>query len=122
MFPSPPVGARLRGGEALERRPIAAVAVAEEACDAADRRDGHAGELVDLPIGQPFLEVRDDRPAVDEGLELRGRAEVVEELAALGLGLEAQNRAEKTRLRAGRGARIQVPVVLHRLPGRAVLM
>src|SRR5690606_19181044 len=109
MFPSPPVGARL-GGEALERRSIAAVAVAQKARNAPDRGDGHAGQLMDLAIGQPFLEVGDDRPAVDERLELRGCAEVVEELAAVAFGLEREDRAKKARLRARRSARIQVPV------------
>src|SRR5690606_3185818 len=58
----------------------------------------------------------DHRPAVDERLELRGRAQVVEELATVALGLEAQDSAKQTRLRTRRGARIDGPVILHRLP------
>src|SRR5262252_5574208 len=101
-------------GQALQRDLVAAVAAGEETRDAADRRDRHAGELVNLAIGQAVLEVLHDGPPVDERLDLHGRAEVREELLALGFRAQAQDRAVKTLLGARRGACRQTPMSLHR--------
>src|SRR5262245_4569963 len=88
--------------QALQRRLVTAVARDQEPRDAADRRDGHARDLVNLAIGQAVLEVLHDRPAVDERLELGRRAQVAEELLAFRLVTQAQDRAVEPLLRASR--------------------
>jgi len=55
--------------EALQDGPVASVAARQEPRDASYRRHRHAGQVVNLPIGQPVLEVGHDTPAVDECLE-----------------------------------------------------
>src|SRR5262245_56188430 len=79
--------------QALQRRLVTAVACDQEPCHAADRRDGHARDLVNLAIGQAVLEVLHYGPAVDERLELGRRAQIAEELLAFRLVAQAQDRA-----------------------------
>ena len=68
---------------------VAAETIGQESCDAADGGDADAGQVVNLALGQVLLEVLDDLPAIDEGLEFRWRAEVLEEITTLGPGLQA---------------------------------
>ena len=68
---------------------IAAEAIGQETGDSTDRGDTDAGQVVDLPVGQVLLEVFHDLPAIDQGLQLGGRAEILEEISTLGGRLEA---------------------------------
>src|SRR5688572_538193 len=102
--------------EALQRRLITAVTGEQEARDAPDCSPGHAREVVDLAIGQAVLQVLDDGPAVDEGLELRRRAEVGEELLAFVLVAQAQDGAVKPLLRASRVPSRSTAIRLHQRP------
>jgi hypothetical protein len=69
-------------------RSVAAEAVAEEAGDAADRGHADAGQFVNAPVGQVLLQKLYHLPAVDQRLQLRRRAQVLEEIAALGTVLQ----------------------------------
>src|SRR3974390_2013488 len=69
---------------------IAAAARHQVARDAPDGGDAHAGLPVDLPIRQSPLQQLDHGPAIRHRLQLRGRAQVAEEAAALVDGAQCQ--------------------------------
>src|SRR5690606_15556203 len=62
---------------------IAAKTVAQESGDAPYRGYADAREFVDAPVRQVLLQQLHDLPAIHECLQLRGRAEILEEAAAL---------------------------------------
>jgi hypothetical protein len=80
---------------------VAAETVREESRDASDRRHTDASEIVNLSIGQTLLEILDDLPSVDEGLEFCRRAQVFEEIPSLLDTLEAHDSLEESVFRPG---------------------
>ena len=76
----PSAGVRLALTASGER--VAAVAVGQKARHAADGRDAHAGEAVDLPVGQARLQPLHHGPAIGHRLQLGRRAQIAKEGAA----------------------------------------
>jgi hypothetical protein len=82
--------------------------------DAADRRDAHAGQSVDLAIRHALLQPLDDGPAVGHRLQFRRGAQVTEEGAAFVDVLERQHGREQAAFRERFLAGGDVAVLLHR--------
>ena len=61
---------------------IAAMTGVQVARDPADGRHADAGLALHLPVGDLVLQPDGDRPAVGQGLQFRGRAEVAQEITA----------------------------------------
>ena len=74
---------------------VAPESIRQEAGDATYGRDADPREIVNLAVGQALLQVFDDLPAVYERLEFRGRAQILEEIAALVARLQADDGLEK---------------------------
>jgi len=68
---------------------------------------------VDLAVGHVPLQEPDDRPAIGEGLQLGGRAQVAEEVAAFLDGAQGQDGLEERPLGGGFLARGDASVALH---------
>ena len=74
---------------------IAAEPIAQETRYPADRRDTHAGHIVDAAIGKFLLQKTNDLPAIDQCLQLRRRAQVLEKVTNFLNILQAVHCAEK---------------------------
>jgi len=61
-------------GDTLDGELVASESVAEEAGNAADCRDTDTGQVMNLAVRQALFEVLNDLPAINERLELGGRA------------------------------------------------
>ena len=68
------------GGSAYCRL-ITARAIDQAASDPTDRRNADASKVVNLSIGQVFLEVLNDLPSIDESLELCRGAKILKKTA-----------------------------------------
>ncbi len=79
----------------FDRSRVAAKSVTEEARYPADRGDANAGQIVDAAIGESFLQKANDVPAIDQCLQLRGGAQVFEEVTAFGQVLKPVHRFKK---------------------------
>lgn len=73
----------------FDRGLVAAETVREETGNAPDGRYADPGEVVNFSVGQALLQVFDDLPAIHEGLEFRGSAQILQESSTLVDGLEA---------------------------------
>ena len=93
---------------------ISAEAVAQETSHAADCRYADARQIVNLPIGQTFLEQAHDLPAIDDGLQLGRSAEILEEISALFGGSKRNDRVEERVFGTGLAAIRVVTVRFHR--------
>ncbi len=82
-------------GDSIDRGLIAAGAVAKTTCDAPDRGHAHAREIMNLSVGQFLLQVCDHLPAINQGLQLRRSAKVLEEEAAFFHALQRDNGIEQ---------------------------
>src|SRR5262245_48998430 len=92
---------------------VAAVTRHDEARDAPDGRDTDTGEPMDLSVGQALLQELHHRPAIGHGLDLGGRAQVLEErLAFLGRA-QRRDRGEQLLFRLDFLAGRDVAVELH---------
>ena len=71
------------GMESVQSNLVAAEAVAQEARNAANRRDANARQVVDPAIGQVLLQQFHDLPAINERLQFRRCAQVFQEISTL---------------------------------------
>ncbi len=74
---------------------VAAKSIAQETRYPTDRRDTNAGHVVDAAIGEILLQIANDLPAIDQRLQLRWRAQVLEKFTTFLNVLETVHRAKK---------------------------
>ena len=68
---------------AADRSAVAAEAVGQESGNTTDGSNTDPRQVVDLPVGQTLFQIGNNLPTIDERLQFRGCAEVLEEIAAL---------------------------------------
>lgn len=73
----------------------------EEASDPPDGGQAHAGELMNLPVGQAVLQAIDHRPSIRHCLDLRRGAQVAQEGTDLFRALQGSERGAQIALRQG---------------------
>jgi len=85
-----------------DRGLVAAITLAQEARDSADRRHADGRAVVDLAVCHAPQQVRHDAPTVDQRFELGRCAQVAQERTHLGDRVERQQSAAQALLDLGR--------------------
>src|SRR5210317_2406053 len=83
------------GTGTVERGPVAAETIAQEARHPPDSRNADAGEIVDSPVGKTLLQQFDNVPAIHQGLEFCRGTQIAQEVAAFLGGLQADDCAKQ---------------------------
>ena len=79
----------------LECGCVTAKAVAHKARNPANRGDADPGHVVNPAIGEILLQKTDDSPAIDQGLQLGRRTQVLEKITTFTEILQADDRPEE---------------------------
>ena len=73
----------VRGVNTVESRAITAKSIGQATCHPPNCRYADASEIMNSAVWEPLFQVFNDLPAIHECLELRGSAEILEEITAL---------------------------------------